>query len=132
MIEYLLKGENNMYENNRYNNYGSTYETFEESFESLRTPNIITLKNKKLFNLFKQQFLDGDVIATINIDKTTIYLLSIKDEKKQTEKITGFNATTHKLYDIASLDDLLNIINEMNQNKDEEAKTNSKEIQKKK
>ena len=121
-----------MYENNRYNNYGSTYETCEERFESPRMPNIITLKNKKLFNLFKQQFLDGDVIATINIDKTTIYLLSIKDEKKQTEKIRGFNATTHKLYDIASLDDLLNIINEMNQNKDEEAKTNSKEIQKKK
>ena len=59
------------------------------------------------------------MIATLNIDKTTIYILSIKEEKKQTETIRGFNATTHKLYDIALLDDLLNIINEMNQNKDE-------------
>lgn len=72
------------------------------------------------------------MIATLNIDKTTIYILSIKDEKKQTETIRGFNATTHKLYDIALLDDLLNIITEMNQNKDKEAKSNSKEIQKKK
>ena len=72
------------------------------------------------------------MIATLNIDKTTIYILSIKEEKKQTETIRGFNATTHKLYDIALLDDLLNIITEMNQNKDKEAKSNSKEIQKKK
>ena len=72
------------------------------------------------------------MIATLNIDKTTIYILSIKEEKKQTETIRGFNVTTHKLYDIALLDDLLNIITEMNQNKDKEAKSNSKEIQKKK
>ena len=58
MIKYLLKGENNLYGGNRYNNYGSTYETWKECFESPKIPEIIILKNKKLFNLTRQESHD--------------------------------------------------------------------------
>ena len=119
-------------ENNKYNNYGSTYETWKKSYEPERIKEIIVPKNRRLVNLIRQQILDGYIIATLNVNETPIYILSIKDENEQTEKIRGFNAVTHEYYDIGSLDDLLNIINEINQNKDEEAKSNSKEIQKKK
>lgn len=119
-------------ENNKYNNYGSTYETWNVSYEPERIKEVIVPKNRRLVNLIRQQILDGYIIATINVNETPIYILSIKDEKEQTEKIRGFNAVTHENYDIESLDDLLNIINEMNQNKNEEAESNSKEIQKKK
>ena len=119
-------------ENNKYNNYGSTYETWNVSYEPERIKEIIVPKNRRLVNLIRQQILDGYIIATLNVNETPIYILSIKDEKEQTEKIRGFNAVTHENYDIESLDDLLNIINEMNQNKNEEAESNSKEIQKKK
>ena len=71
------------------------------------------------------------MIATLNINKTTIYLLSIKDEEKNTEIIKGFNATTHKYYDIDSLEDILKLINKENQ-REESKKYDSKELQKKK
>ena len=119
-------------ENNKYNNYGSTYETWENSYETDRKPKIIVLKNKRLFNLIKQQLLEGDVIATLNVNKTTIYILSIKDEKKQGKKIAGFNAVTHKYYDINSLNDLLKIIDEENKNEESKEKPNNKEFTKNK
>ena len=71
------------------------------------------------------------MIATLNINETTIYLLSIKDEEKNTEIIKGFNATTHKYYDIDSLEDILKLINKENQ-REESKKYDSKELQKKK
>ena len=119
-------------ENNKYNNYGSTYETWQISYEPERIPNVIVPKNGRLVNLFRQQILDGYIIATLNIDKTTIYLLSIKDEKDQTEKIRGFNAVTHEYYDINSLNDLLKIIDEENKNEESKEKPNNKELTKNK
>lgn len=121
-----------MYGGNRYNNYGSTYETRKECFESPRIPEIIIFKNKKLFNLTRQESHDGDVTATPNVNETTIYILSIKDEKKQGKKIAGFNAVTHEYYDIYSLNDLLKIIDEKNKNEESKEKSNNKELTKNK
>lgn len=72
------------------------------------------------------------MIATLNVNETTIYILSIKDEKKQGIKIAGFNAVTHEYYDINSLNDLLKIIYEENKNEESKEESNNKELTKNK
>ena len=121
-----------MYGLNKYNNYGSTFETWENSYEPDRIPEVIVLKNRRLVNLIRQQILEGEVIATLNVNETTIYILSIKDEKKQGKKIVGFHAVTHEEYDINSLNDLLKIIYEENKKEDSKEKSNNKELTKNK
>ena len=119
-------------ENNKYNNYGSTYETWNESYEPERIKEVIVPKNRRLVNLIRQQILDGYIIATLNVNETPIYILSIKDENEQTEKIRGFNAVTHEYYDIYSLNDLLKIIDKENKNEESKEKSNNKELTKNK
>ena len=119
-------------ENNKYNNYGSTYETWNVSYEPERIKEVIVPKNRRLVNLIRQQILDGYIIATLNVNETPIYILSIKDENEQTEKIRGFNATTHEYYDIYSLNDLLKIIDKENKYEESKEKSNNKKKKKNK